>query len=244
LPIPKQSAAGTAAWVAEGAAITPADQTFSEITMSSKTCASMTEFSRRLLLQSSVDVESLISQDLAKVVGLAVDLAAINGSGASNQPTGILKTTGIGDVAGGTNGLQPTFANIVDLESDVAAANADVDGMAYLTSPEIRGTLKQTEKATNTAQFVWDKDGTNGYRAFVSNQVPKTLTKGTSSNGHAIIFGNFHDLIIGQWGGGIDLLVDPYTKAETAQIRVRVLADIDIAIRHAESFSAMRDALI
>jgi HK97 family phage major capsid protein len=58
----------------------------------------------------------------------------------------------------------------------------------------------------------------------------------------AIIFGNFDDLIIGQWGG-LDVLVDPYTGSSAGTVRVRVLQDVDIAVRHAESFAAMKDAL-
>ena len=73
--------------------------------------------------------------------------------------------------------------------------------------------------------------------------VPSNLTKGTSSGVcSAIIFGNFNDLIIGQWGG-TDILVDPYTGSGSGTIRVVVFADVDVAVRHAESFSATQDYL-
>jgi hypothetical protein len=58
----------------------------------------------------------------------------------------------------------------------------------------------------------------------------------------AIIFGNFADLIIGMWGG-LDLMVDPYTGSTAGTVRVVTLQDVDIAVRRAESFSAMVDAL-
>lgn len=73
--------------------------------------------------------------------------------------------------------------------------------------------------------------------------MPSNLTKGTSSGVcSAIIFGNFADLIIGMWGG-LDLTVDPYSNSTTGTVRVVALQDVDIAVRHAESFSAMLDAL-
>ena len=42
----------------------------------------------------------LVMNDLSKVVALALDGAAINGSGASGQPLGILNTSSIGAVSG------------------------------------------------------------------------------------------------------------------------------------------------
>ena len=149
----------------------------------------------------SIDVESFVRNDLATVLALAIDLAAINGSGSNNQPTGILNTSGIGSVAGGTNGLAPAWSHLVDLESAVSIANADVGTLGYLTNAKVRGKLKQTSKVSGQNGFIWEAGNTpvNGYMAGVSNQVPSNLTKGSSSGVcSAILFGNFADLIIGQ----------------------------------------------
>jgi len=240
--IPRQSGGATAYWVAENGNVTESNQTFDQVTLSPNTVGAMTDISRRLLLQGSVDVENLIRNDLATTLALELDRAAINGSGSSNQPTGILNVSGIGDVAGGTNGLAPTFAHMIELETDVAAANADLGALGYMTNATIRGTLKQTEKASSTGQFVWDDGTMNGYTALATNQVPSNLTKGTSSDCSAVIFGNWNDLIIGQWGA-LDILVDPYTGGASGAVRVRAMQDVDIAVRHAASFSAMQDAL-
>lgn len=245
IAIPRQTGGGTAYWVAESGAPTESQQAFDQVTMSPKTVGAFSDISRKLLLQSSLDIEGFVRNDLATVLALAIDLAAINGSGVSNQPTGILNTTGIGDVAGGTNGLAPTWAHMIELETDVAVANADVGALGYLTNAKVRGKLKTTEKFSTTGQVVWGDGATpvNGYKAGVSNQVPSNLTKGTSSGVcSAIIFGNFADLIIGQWGA-LDLMVDPYTNSTSGTVRVVALQDVDIAVRHAQSFSAMKDAL-
>jgi len=241
IAIPRQSGAATSYWVAESGAPTESQQTFDQVTLSPNTVGAFTDFSRKLMLQSSIDVEAFIRGDLAKVLGLAIDLAGINGSGASNQPTGILNASGIGDVAIGTNGGAPTWAHIVELESDVASSNADIGSLRYVSTAVMRGKLKQVEKAANTAQFVWDGNEMNGYPAEVTNQVPSNLVKGTSSDCHAILYGNFADLLIGMWGG-LDLTVDPYTNSTSGTVRVVALQDMDIAIRHPESFSAVQDA--
>jgi HK97 family phage major capsid protein len=248
IAIPKQSGGATAYWVAENTAVTESQQVLGQVPMAPKTVGTFTDISRKLLLQSSIDVQNMVYSDLATVLALALDYAGINGSGASNQPRGIINQAGIGSVAGGTNGLAPTWANIVGLETAVAVGNADVGRLGYLTTAKARGTLKTTQKATNLP-FIWengDKPGEgilNGYRAVATNQVPSNLVKGSSGAVcSAIIFGNFADALFGLWGG-LDVLVDPYTGGAAGTVRVRVLQDADFAIRRAESFAAMLDAL-
>lgn len=242
--IPKQTGAATAYWVAESNAPTESQQTIGQVTMSPKTVGAWTETSRKLLLQSSLDVEAMVQADLAAVLGLAIQQAAISGTGTSNQPSGLL-TLITPSVAGGTDGAAPTWAHIVELESDVAVANALVDNMAYLTNAKVRGKLKTTSKVSGQNGFVWESGDTpvNGYRAAVTNAVPSNLTKGTA-NGvcSAIIFGNFRDLVIGMWGG-LDLMVDPYTGSTAGTVRVVALQDVDVAVRYTESFATMVDAL-
>lgn len=247
--IPKQTGGATAYWIAEGSDVTESTPTVGQVALAPKTCGAWTDISRKLLIQSSPDVEMLVRNDLAGTLALALDAAGIAGTGASNQPTGILSTTGIGDVAGGTDGAAPDWADIVDLETEVAIDNADIGALAYFTNAKVRGKLKQVEKASGTAQFVWENGQEagfgllNGYRAAVSNQVPSDLTKGASSGiCSAIIFGNFADLLYGLWGT-VDITVDPYTQATSGTVRVVALQDADVAVRHAESFAAMQDAL-
>lgn len=241
--IPRQTGGATAYWVAESGAPTESQAVFDQVTLSPKTVGAFTDFSRKLMLQSSLDVEAFVRRDLATTLALEVDRACINGSGSSNEPYGILNTTGIGDVAGGTNGAAPTWAHVVNLESALANANAAINRLFYITNSKVRGKLKQTEKASSTAQFVWDGTDVNGYQALVTNQVPSTLTKGSAiAVCSAIIFANLADLIVGLWGG-LDLMVDPYTGSTSGTVRVVALQDLDIAVRHALSFAAMKDAL-
>lgn len=243
--IPRQTAGATAYWVAENGAPTESQQAFDQVALTPRTVGGYTDISRKLLLQSSIDVESFVQNDLAKVLAIAIDLAAINGSGSSNQPTGVLNTSGIGSVAGGTNGAVVTWQNIVDLEAAVANVNADVGKLGYLTNAKQRGKFKGVTKTSPATTFIWDGGATpvNGYACGITNQVPSNLTKGASLGVcSAILFGNWADLIIGMWGG-LDLMVDPYTGSTAGTVRVVALQDVDIAVRHPESFAAMKDAL-
>jgi len=222
--IPKQTGAATAYWVAESGAPTESQQTIGQVTMSPKTLGAFTDFSRRLILQSSLDVEAMVRRDLAAVLALAIDTAALYGTAADNQPRGLKNQSGINtkDFAA-TN---PTYAELVAMETEVATDNADVGTLRYLVNPAQRGAAKTTEKATGTAQFVWEPGNTiNGYGTEVSNQV----TAGD------VFFGNFADLMIGFWSG-LDLTVDPYAGATSGTVRVIALQDCDIAVRNAVSF--------
>ena len=243
IAIPRQVGGTTAYWVAESGAPTESQPAFDQITMSPKTVGAFTDISRKLLLQSSLDMEAFVRRDIATQIALEIDRAAIAGTGASNQPLGIINTSGIGVVIGGTNGAAPTWAHLVQLETLIASANADVGAMAYLSNAKVRGKLKTTPKYADNSGFIWEDGNTvNGYPFQVSNQVPSNLTKGTSNNCSAILFGNWSDLIVGQWGT-LDLMVDPYTHSTSGTVRVVALQDVDIAVRHPESFSAMLDAL-
>jgi HK97 family phage major capsid protein len=243
IAIPRQTGGATSYWVAESGAVTESQPAFDQVTLSPSTVGAFSDVSRRLLLQSSMDVEAFIRSELATTLALEIDRAAINGSGSSNQPTGILNVSGIGAVAGGTNGAAPDWADIVDLESAVSVDNADMGALGYLTNASVRGKLLQTEKASSTGQYVWGEGNTlRGYNAAVSNQVPSNLTKGSGTGLSAILFGNWNDLIIGTWGG-IDINIDTSTGSASGTVRVVALQDVDIAVRHAESFAAMQDAI-
>ncbi len=245
IAIPKQTGAATAYWVAEDGAPTASGQTVGQVPMSPKTVGAYTDISRKLLLQSSIDVEGMVQSDLARVLGLAIQQAAINGSGTSNQPKGILGGHVVNPtILGGTNGAAPTWEHIVGLETAVSVANADVGTLAYLTNAKVRGKLKTTSKVSGQNGFIWENGDTplNGYRAAVTNAVPSNITKGTATNCSAAIFGNWADLVIGMWGS-LDLTVDTITLGTSGAVRVIALQDVDIAVRNAESFATFADIL-
>jgi HK97 family phage major capsid protein len=246
IDFPRNDADSTAVWEGENTANDETTPTFDRIQLSPNRLGAFTDISKQLLVQSTVDVENFVRNSLSVAIANALDTAAINGSGQSNQPTGILNTSGIGSVALGTDGGAISFKSIVDLETEVAAAKADFGNLAYLTTPGVRGYLKTAEKATGTAQFVY-MDSTvpgegmlNGYRARVSTLVPSSLTKGNGSNLHAVLFGNWSELIVAQWAG-IDLVVDPYTSAKNALVTLVINSWWDIAVKHAASFAAIKD---
>ena len=227
--------------------MTESTGTFDQVTMSPKVVGCFSKFSHLMQLQSTPQIETLIRNDFVLKIAEAIDLAAIAGTGSGNQPTGILNTTGIGSVAGGTNGAAPTLDNMLDLKAAVAVENADLPNSGFLTNSKVEavlGKLKDSNGAYHLSPFGSDigRQQIASRRLLVSNQVPSNLTKGTGSNLSAILFGHFPDLLIGMFGE-LEILTDPYTSFQSGTVAVRALQAVDIAVRHAESFAAMQDAI-
>ncbi len=243
--MPRQTNVTAGQWIAEDAEANETDLTFDQVTLSPKTVSGRIAWSRQTALQALPAMERIARRDLSEQLAIALDQAAINGPGSSNQPRGILNTAGIGAVIGGTNGAALNYGHLVDLESTVSNANADTGSLGYLTNSRVRGHAKKTTKfGSSTEETIWeDGDRLNRYQALISNNVPSNLTKGTASGVcSAVIFGNWQDLVIGLWGA-MDLIVDPYTFSSRGRVRISAFLSADIAVRRAASFAAMTDAL-
>lgn len=239
----------TVAWEGEVADANETDVATSKVSVQPRRLAAFTKIAKQLLLQTSPGLESDVMNDMLLAIAQAVELAAINGAGSgSNQPLGILNTSGIGSVVGGASGLAPTYAHITELESKIELANAMRDNIAYLTNPKVKKTLKNTKIDAGSGLFVWPQTSSelNGYPAAVSNLVPSNLTKvngeTTIENLSAIIMGDFSQLHIYNWGG-LDVTVDPYTLAGNAQIKLTVNSFWDTLLKHPAAFAAMVDAI-
>jgi len=229
--IPRQTGAPTAYWVAEKGTLTESNPTVDQVNMTPKTLGAYTEFSRRLLLQSSIDVETMVRNELATVIALEIDRAALYGLGNTNQPQGLKLTTGINTEDFAANA--PTYAELVSMETKINADNADIGAMSYVTNSTIYGGFKTTEKASSTAQFVLEPGGTvNGYGVVRSNQV---------ATGD-VFFGVWNQMLMGMWGA-LDLQVNPYALDTSGGVRVTALQDVDVAVRHPEAFTRGNNTL-
>ncbi len=216
---------------------------FRQVTMSPKELRQYVDISRKLMMQSDPSVEQIIRDDLTRQFAAKIDEVAIEGAGAG-EPTGILETNGIGSVALGANGGPITYASLVELEKEVAIDNALAGNLSYLTNPKVVGAMRQTPRQNSGVEgnFILNDNNTVlGYDVASSTLVPSDLTKGsTDGEASAVIFGNFSDLMIGMFGG-LDVLVDPYSGSDKGATRIAMYQDVDVAVRHAESFAAIKD---
>lgn len=241
LKFPTNDGGITATWEGEVTEVANTKNAYGSKEMSPKRLAASVLMSLQNIMQSSTDLELMTVQDIRDAVAEAIDRAGINGSGSGNQPLGILNTSGIGSVVGGTNGAAPTWANIVDLETSIFVQNANSARMNYLINPVTRGRLKKTKHEAGDLGYLMATDNTiNGYPVGVSNLVPSNLTKGTGTGLSAGIFGDFSQLLIGQWAF-LDMSVDDKSRKKEGYIEITVNTFLDLLVRQPKAFAAVKD---
>jgi HK97 family phage major capsid protein len=229
LSIPRMASGTTGYWVAEDGQVTEANPVIDAVTLTARNVGAHSAATRSMLKQSDPSIQGIIMDDITRTLALAVDLGALHGAG-TNEPVGIENVSGVGSVTAGA----PTWAKMVEFETDVAVGNADIGAMAYITNAKMVGKLKITVKESGHPEYLMAPDGTvNGYRVLKSNQVKATYSTNTQSG---VFFGNWNDLLIGMWGG-LDMLIDPYTSADRGRVRIIGFQTCDVAVRHPVSFS-------
>jgi HK97 family phage major capsid protein len=227
IAIPKQTGSATAYWIAEGAATTASDLALGMLELSPKTVSAKSGYTRNMLLQGNPSVEALVMNDLAAAIALAIDSAGFAGTGANGQPLGILNTTGIGavDCATASGGL--TNSSVIDLETSIASGNADVNNMNYVAGAVVTGKLKKKAVEAGHPAKLLANGEVNGYKHNRTNQIPA----------NTIIFGDFSQVITALWGG-LDIMIDQYSNADTGGVVVRAFQSVDVGVRYPEAFSA------
>ena len=243
----KQTGTTQIYWVGENpdADVADSKMTFAVVNATPKTAKAMASYTRQQLLQGVEAIDQMLQRDLVENHSLALDLAALQGTGSTYQPTGLLNTTDIIPFPLGTNGDTPTYDTVVDMETLLAEYNAiQIGTPRYLTTPGIKGLLKKTAELGNTANVpVWRGGELNGYPAEASNQVPSTLTKGASSGTcHALIHGIVSELFLLEWGA-LEMTVDPYTLMGQDLVRLSTSHILDVFVRRPSAFVVCKDAL-
>lgn len=246
--LPRQDSAATAQWLGETSAVTATDVTTDYVALQPKRLSIQNGYTVELLAESAVDVEGLLARDRDKVIALAIDLASLVAGGAP-APVGLFGQTGLATIASSgtalTTGSALSWSDIAKFESTVAAANADVASMGWLYTPETRGLLKTTPMFPNGyAMPIWPvlatrdpsglEDGPLGYKAGVTNQVPKNF--GTNHNLHAAVLGDWSQLVVADWGAS-ELIVDPYSQAANGIYVITERMLLDVEFRHIQAFA-------
>jgi HK97 family phage major capsid protein len=246
--LPRALADPNVEWVSEGSAATEGTSTFDTVTLTPHTVSAWVPVSRQLLVQSSLDLERELVRRLRQALLREMERKALHGSGSSNEPTGLASTTGIGSVAGGTNGAAPTLDHLAKLHKEVAVDDAAQGSLAYVSNPAVTFKLLTTPRVSGTdSKMLLDDLGGSllGRRYVESNLVASDLDKGDATGVcSAIFYGNWADLVIGLWGpGAVDIRVDPYSQATSGKVRIVAHLLCDVGVLRPQSFAAMLDAL-
>jgi len=224
--IPKHSGAATAYWLtSETTEIDESQQTILQVVMTPKTVGAYTEISRQLLLQSTPGAEGIVSDDLAQVVALAADYAALAGTGLAGAPLGIIYTPLVGTQSGTTL----AYSGVLGMLTDLASANVTPVRPGFVGTPATAAIMMAEMKVANAWSPCWEGglwDGTMiGYPAKCSNQIPTA----------GLLFGDWQELVIGEWGV-LEVSIDPFANFKAGIIGVRAMYSMDVALRRPVAF--------
>lgn len=215
----------TVAWKTEVESAADGGGAFSEVLLSPKRITAYLDVSKLFLAQDSVGAEQLLLNNIAEAVARKLEATILGYEPVSStQPEGIFYKLASGNTQ--YIGVVPSWSTIVGMEGEVDTANALDGNLAYITNAGGRTILKSIDKGTDTGEMLCENNMVNGYPLLVTNSVTNRADSGHTLNNHGLVFGNWKDLVIAQWGG-YDITIDPYSKAATNQVRIVVNAYVD-----------------
>jgi len=244
LVIPRAATGATMGTLTEIGSAAETDLIPTNIKLSPKRVGAYVEASRQSILQAAMPTESLIKRDLMLSAAAQIDYLALNGNGTSPQPTGIRDTASIGTVVGGTNGAAPAWSHFVDLQSKCHDSNIGDVKPGYLLNSKTIGKGRQTQMGTSLGWIIGNDDLVAGKRFIMANHLPSNLTKGTSTTvcSAAVFSSDWNQAVLGYFGGA-DVVIDPYSKADQALVRITLNQFFDFGVRQPLAFSKVDDLI-
>ena len=242
IDFPKQTSSYTLNWQTETGTDTVQDINFDKVTMSPKRAVISASMSNQLLRQEySRGIEQRVIQQLNLSFNKGLENAVLNGTGSSNQPSGIYTELSAQALTLGAI----SFDDLVDMEAALAAADALAGNLAYVTHPNVVAKLKKTKVDAGSGRFLVEGmldpvKTANGYNIF--NTTVSKKTTGTPDT-YGLLFGNFADVQIGFWGGAT-LMVDPYSQMKSSIVEIYVERFMDVAVLRNASFALATDVTI
>lgn len=204
------------------------------------------------LFQASVSWESYLTGYLRTLIAERIEQGILNGAGTGNQPKGMIGylkdiTNEPQTVALGQNGAKLTHAHLESMFLKLDEA-FNLDGaLSFIINQGTRSYMRQTELVADSGIYLYEWRGNNtvlGYPAYISGNVPKNLRKGSATKGNAIIFGKWSDAMLAMFGGGVEILRNPYIQASYGELTLHASTYWDWGVLRDESFVLIRDALL
>ena len=244
IQIPSFTAGANVAFVEELGDVADQSQTDGALNLQPRTLGGFVDISRLMMMEAVPSIEQIVRNDLLSSVADRIEFYAIQGSGASGQPTGLLNTAGIGDVdiSAGTDVAALTWQDIIDLAKTVEDANGIVNpnAVGWLTNPKVKSKMAATVRVASTDSVMllndpWDN--LYGYPIAFSTNVPSNLNPGDGgTDASALVMGDFSSLVIASFGAP-SIMVDPYSNSKAGTVRMVLHTEIDTGVRHAASFA-------
>lgn len=211
-------AGGNVTWEGETSNASDAGTSFSSVKLSPKRLTAYVDISKQFLAQDSKSAENLIRQDLVNAINSKLESTILgNASGSTTQPAGLFYGQEVNKIL--------AFSGVTNLEADIEDANV-IGECKYIMSNKAKAAFRNMPKSAKSTELVMEGGQIDGTEVFNTSHVP----------GQGVAYGDWSNLAIGQWGG-IDLTVDPYTKAAAGQVRLVINAYFDAKPLRSSAFA-------
>jgi HK97 family phage major capsid protein len=241
--VPMFNSTTTPSVVTETGAATSVLETTNSIDLSPYTVRVIVEASRQAMLQSSADLNRGLPRQLSAALFNKVEQVVLAGTGSGGEPTGIVRSSSVNVVSGGTDGLALAWSHLAAMEKGANAANIAPGAGAFITNAKVMNAMRTTTRGTNL-DYLMPENRALGYPVLCTNNVPSDLSKGTGSNLSAAVFCNdWSQLLLAFFGGGVDLTIDPITKADQGTVRIVASLTFSFGMMRPTAFSVMKDII-
>lgn len=240
--IPRVSGGTTGYWIGEAATITPSDMATQMLSLNPHGLAALTVISDLLQTLDNPGVENMVKADMARQLALQLDLKALKGTGASGTPIGVINASGVNT---SSVSATPTYDELLDAVGAVQEDNALEGNLGWAIAYADLQLIRKMKDKTQAPATPGDGDVNVqplGTRTLLTGTAPNEMLLGykvrmsTQLATGDIVFGNWADMIVAQWGG-LRLDMTNALGFATAQTHVRALTYADVGIRHAVSFN-------
>jgi HK97 family phage major capsid protein/HK97 family phage prohead protease len=237
--LPTHTATAAGAWDAEADTLSEASQTLGTVTLSPKRAGVTTKYSKQLLIQSSLDVENFVRSDQSNNLAVMIDTAGIEGSGASDQPQGVVNFAAANSL---TFGGAATYTDYVNAWRQVLDAKPAFGAqVAFLITPAaLEKGLTIPKVASTDSLMIIREQSVSPLSPFSVMGAPVVYRTGIT--GDKLICGVWSELVMGMFGNGFDVVVDPYTSKTSAQVEVTTNVFLDFAGLHEAAFTVSADS--
>ena len=191
------------------------------MTLTPKTALATVNISLQLLKQ-GIAAEPFIRALLLRAAGEALDRAFFAGVGGA-EPLGLHSTTGIGT----QSGTSLAHAGTLNMREAVLTAGGREEALQWVGTPTVQEVLGGRQRFTGSDRTIWDDQNILGLPAHATkNAAASTLT-----------VGDFSTAVVGVFGPGLRVDVDPNQLFGSAGLTARVMLMCDVGFPRPEAFS-------
>lgn len=211
---------GNVTWEGEVASAKDFGTTITAKELKPKRLTAFIDVSKQFLNQQSASAETTLRADIVNAIGEKLQKTILGTAvGSETQPNGIFSI----DASAVTS--VTAFKDICDLEAKVDDSNAGAN-RCYLVSNKAKAGLRNMAKSTKSTELVMQNGEIDGTKVYATSSIADKY----------IAYGDFSNLVIGQWGG-IDLVVDQYTVAKEGCVRLVINCYFDAVVTRPEAIA-------